>query len=64
MHGRRSVDVAEKWGEGYLSHHGKSHGHAETEYEAWSKQGSLSICLQRILYHDQFHNIFFINYSD
>ena len=35
LHGRRSVDVAETRGEGYLSYHGRSHGHAETEYEAW-----------------------------
>ena len=26
------------WCESYLSYHGRSHGHAETKYEAWSKQ--------------------------
>jgi len=34
LHGRRSVDVAETWRESYLSYHGRSHGHAETE--VWS----------------------------
>jgi hypothetical protein len=34
LRGRRSVDVAGTWDEGYLSYHGRSHGRAETEYEA------------------------------
>ena len=41
LHGHRSVNVAGTWGESYQPYHGRSHGHAETEYEAWSKEGLL-----------------------
>ena len=34
LHGFRSVNVAGTWRESYLSYHGRSHGHVETEYEA------------------------------
>ena len=35
--GHRSVNVAEKWDEGYLFYHWRSHGRVETEYEARRK---------------------------
>ena len=28
--------MAGTWGESYQPYHGRSHGHVETEYEAWS----------------------------
>ena len=39
LHGRWSVNRAGRWDESYWSYHGRSHGHVETKYEAWSKQG-------------------------
>jgi hypothetical protein len=38
LHGHRDVNVAGTWNESYLSYHGRSHGRAETEYEARLKQ--------------------------
>ena len=38
LHGHRSVNDAGTWDEGYLFYHGRSHGQAETKYEAWLKQ--------------------------
>ena len=37
LYGHRSVNAAGRWDEGYLPYHGRSHEHAETRYEAWSK---------------------------
>ena len=38
LHGHEDVDRAGIWDEGYVSYRGRSHGQAETEYEAWLKQ--------------------------
>jgi len=38
LHGHRNVNTAGTWSESLLPYRGRSHGHAETEYEAWSKQ--------------------------
>ena len=38
LHGNRSVNDAGAWNEGYLSYHGRSHGRAETKYEARLKK--------------------------
>jgi len=38
LYGYRSVNAVGIWCESYLSYHGRSHGHVETVYEAWSKQ--------------------------
>lgn len=37
LHGHRNVNTAGIWSESMLPYRGRSHGHAETEYEAWSK---------------------------
>jgi len=38
LHGHRSVNDAGTWNEGYSSYRGRSHGRAETLYEARLKQ--------------------------
>jgi hypothetical protein len=38
LHGHGDVNTAGRWDEGYASYRGRSHGRAETEYEARLKQ--------------------------
>ena len=38
LHGQRNVNTAGKWRESMLPYRGSSHGHVETEYEAWLKE--------------------------